>query len=328
MPERELLDLLTGAWKAQAVHVFAELGIADRLATGPEGVADLAVALEVNEDALRRLMSFLVSIEVISVSEGRYSLTSTGALLVTGSRSMRGLAQIYGAEFANAWTGLIDSVRDGHPAFVARNGAALYEYLDSHSERNALFARAMTGSVFFDEFARSGRFAGPEPIVDIGGGAGHLLASILVAEPSVEGVLFERPTMIGFAAEYLKSQGLAGRSALVAGDFFQDRLPDGSVHLLSRVLHDWSDSDCVPILENVRRSMSTDGTLYIVERIVGQNESDSVLARAFDLHMLVVTGGRERSLADYERLCTAAGLVVSNSHPLPVQMSALEVRRA
>ncbi len=327
-PEQQLFELITASWKSQAVYTFAELGLADHLAERPRRVADLARLVDADESALARLLAFVVSLGLVTRSSGWFELTRVGSLLRSDSAgSMLGLTNIYGSEFARGWSRLIDSVRSGRPSFEAVNGKALYEYLDEHPDRLEVFARAMAGSVLFDDFVSSGKFGRGRTTVDVGGGMGHLLVSALKADSSTQGVLFERPSMAQLAARLLADDGILARCSIVAGDFFKNAIPIGDRYLLSRVLHDWADDECEAILRNIRSSMNDVGRLFIIERVVEPTDLDRPLTFAFDVHMLVITGGRERTLTDYAQLCNAAGLAICDVHSLPMEMSVIEVER-
>jgi hypothetical protein len=182
-PPMVLLRMMTGYWPAKALAAAAELGLADLLRDGPRTVASLAEIRNVDAGSLHRLLRALASVGVFAQTEaGSFALTPMADLLRSDRPdSMRALARMYGSEQYQAWGGLLDSVRDGMPAFDRVFGTSYFAYLAAHPDASSIFNEAMTGwtaqlsgavAAAYD-FSRSGR------VVDVGGGTGLLLATIL-----------------------------------------------------------------------------------------------------------------------------------------------------
>jgi ubiquinone/menaquinone biosynthesis C-methylase UbiE len=143
-------------------------------------------------------------------------------------------------------------------------------------------------------------------IVDVGGGAGVMIAAILQAFPTTRGVLFDLPGAIAGGQERLRSLRLDARCDFEAGNFLEAVVAGGDAYVLSRVLHDWDDRDVVRILENCRRASQPGGKLLIVERVLDPVDpsKESILA---DISMMVINGGRERSLSEFKELLLQSG---------------------
>ena len=163
-------------------------------------------------------------------------------------------------------------------------------------------------------------------LVDVGGGRGVLLATILRAAPALAGTLLDREAVIPMARQHLETAGLADRVELVAGDFFA-ALPAGAdAYLLSRVLHDWDDDDAARILTACRRAMTATSRLLVVEAVLPERARDAPAAIRMDLHMLLLFGALERTEAEFRQLLGGAGLEVAQVVPTgsPAGLSIIE----
>jgi len=195
-------------------------------------------------------------------------------------------------------------------------GTSEYEYLDAHPEDASHFNAAMIGYHGEEPAAivEAYDFAGTGTVVDVGGGSGTLLRTILAANPGLHGVLFERPQVIPDAERNLKAAGVADRCEFVRGDFLQAVPVGGDVYIVSHCIHNWDEVYCVRILHNCRRAMQPHARLLIVEAVVrGADEPDP--AKILDLAMLVVPGGQERSEDEYRVLLEKSGFRLTRAIP-------------
>ncbi|XVS60525.1 methyltransferase [Actinosynnema sp. CA-299493] len=326
-PRRSMLDLMTGAWRTRAVAVVAELGIADLLADGPLDTAELAGRTGCRADKLRRVLAFLAALGVFRWEGERWSLTEVGAVLrgdVTGSQ--RDLARIYGGLFYRSFSGLEHTVRTGESGFGHVYGAQPFEHFAAHPADARLFEGAMAAGTSFLELV-PGLLDLPATgtVVDVAGGDGRLLDLVLTAAPGLRGVLFDRPHVVGAAADVLARH--SARVSVVAGDFFHDPVPSGGdLYLLSRILHDWDDERCSVILRNVRAAMEEGAALAVVERPI-QDDPRTLLPLAFNVHMMVNTvQGGERTTEEHRRLLAANGFALDDIRELPLDMAVLVAR--
>ncbi|GAA2149965.1 methyltransferase [Actinomadura napierensis] len=321
-----LLRLLTGTWIAQSVHAVAELDVADRLAAGPRAVADLAAEAGADAGALFRVMRALVPPGVFEEPEpGVFALGELGEFLrsdVPGTQKYSAL--LFGAETFRSWAEVLHSVRTGEPAFPAVYGSSFYEYLDRHEKVAESFNRTMGAGGMVPPVARSFDFTGHRHVVDVGGGSGALLAAVLSWEPGLTGTLFDLPEAVA-EPEAAITGPFSERCSIVTGSFFDEVPEGGDVYLLSRVLHNWNDADAGRILRNVRAAMRPGSRLLVFERLLPDAASEHIGA-LFDLVMLVVLGGRERTLHEYASLLEGAGLEVVRSADGPRDMGVIEAR--
>jgi hypothetical protein len=303
--------LLTGAWVAQGISTVARLGVADHIGDEPVLVSELARAVEADEDALYRVLRMLVPAGVVRELPGRrFALTEVGGLLRRDHPdSMRAFAAYHGEPWHwGMWGQLEGSVRSGRPA-AADGERPLFEYLAEHPRAADSFDAAMADlSNARDVSAVAGYDFGQfKTVVDIGGGEGKMLRSVLHEFPDVSGILYDLPAVIERARPIVQAEGLAQRCSLVAGSFFERVPPGGDAHILKQVLHDWQDDQACRILANCREALPPLGKVLIIEIVVPQSDEPSI-AKLSDIEMLVVTGGRERTLGEYGALLARAGL--------------------
>ncbi|MGH3373553.1 MAG: methyltransferase, partial [Actinoallomurus sp.] len=321
-PTRRMLELLTGAWATQALCTAAELGVADHLLVEPATSDELASLVNADADLLHRVLRYLASLGVVRSSSQRWELTELGRTLQTGA--LRDVARLYGGVFYRSFGSLPHSVRTGDNAFEHALGMAPFDYLNQHPDQAQIFHGAMAaGSSWFSRVPEVINFAGVRTVVDIAGSHGDLLRHILAASPATRGILFDQPAVVAAARETLAPTGFLDRCELVAGDFTEEVPPGGEVYLLSRILHDWDDEQCVKILTNCRKAMPETALLVLVERPIPTDGTPS-LAIAWDVHMSVNNlGGRERTQDEYRRLLHSAGFYLVDARPLALDMAAL-----
>ncbi|HEU5101083.1 MAG TPA: methyltransferase [Roseiflexaceae bacterium] len=328
-PDVTLLQLMTGYWGAQAVYIAAKLGLADLLTDGPVSSDDLAAATQTDPLSLYRVLRALASIGVfMEVAPRQFALTPTAALLQTATPgSMRSLAIIYNEELYRAWGDMLHSIQTGQPAFRHHFGMAPFEYFAQHPEVDRVFNEAMIG--YTHRVARAVveavDFAPFKTIVDVGGGYGTLLAAILQRTPVARGVLFDLPHVIAGAEDYLASAGVADRCTRVGGDFFAAVPSGGDAYVLSQILHDWDPDHCITILMNCRQAISTHGRLLVVELVVPEGNTPD-FGKWVDLHMLAITGGRERTAAEYGALFQKTGFELVRVMPTSAGPGVVEAR--
>lgn len=230
-----------------------------------------------------------------------------------------------GAWFWAAWGEVLHSVRTGETGFQKAFGVSEWEYLAQHPEEATHFNAAMIG-FHGDEPAaivEAYDFSGSGTVVDVGGGSGNLLGTILTTNPSVRGVLFERPQVVPDAERTLSAAGVADRCEVVGGDFLEAVPDGGNVYIVSHCIHNWDEPSCVRILANCRRAMPPRGRLLIVEAVVSAGDEPDP-AKILDLAMLLVPGGEERSEDDYRILLDKAGFRLTRVVPTRTSASVIE----
>ncbi len=308
-PHEIVWTITNNVLASRALHVVAELGVADHIDDQVVIVKQLAAACEADPDGLDRVLRLLTAHGIFERHGDGYGHTDASRLL-RGDHpmSMRAFPRMMGMPAIRAcFDNLEHSVRTGSPAFELVDADGLWPYLLEHPAEQQIFGEAMTGKAAGDTAAvlaayDFGRFG---TIADIGGGRGHLLRAVLDALPTADGILFDLPDVI--ATLDLDRDRLTPR----AGDFFVDPLPAADAYILMEVIHDWPDAEAAAILSAVRQAASPGATVLIIENVLGDARSDP-RGHILDVIMLTVTGGRERTGNQLAGLLEGAGFANSN----------------
>lgn len=310
-PSVELLSLITGHWKAQALYVAAKLKIADALRDGPMSPPAIAAAAGVHPGSLYRLLRALASLGVFAErSDGRFELTPAADLLrVDNPASMRSLAMSMGGPRYRAWEAVLYSVTTGKSAFEHVYGEPFFEHLAKDPEASLVFNDAMSSHSRMAQsaVAASYDFSPFSTIVDVGGGDGTLLELILKQNPGARGVLFDQPHVVLGARERLARSDVADRCDIVGGSFFTSVPPGGDAYILATVIHNWDDEQATAILRTCRRAMEEEATLLLSELVIPPGNTP-FFGKLLDLDMMINLGGKERTEDEHRQLLAASGV--------------------
>ncbi len=325
----QMMQLLIGKWISASISAAAELGIADLLAGGDKTVDQLAAASSTDPSSLYRLLRALASVGVFAETEPRTFTLTPLAQCLRGDApdSMKQFARFVAMPAATrAWENLLHCVKTGQSglrkAFDLPNP---FEYFKTHPEEAAIFDGAMTdnsrqSAPAVAEAYDFGRF---RQLVDVAGGRGLLLATILQRYPNLHGVLFDLPPVIAGAKSSLASYGLDGRCQLIGGDFFQTVPAGADAYMLKHIIHDWDDERSLAILRNIRKAVDGSGRLLVLEAVIEPGNEPS-FAKLLDLEMLVIPGGRERTAQEYRDLLAGAGFQLTAIHGTASPTSIIE----
>ena len=319
----EMRRLLFGHLLSRAICAAAVLRIPDLLANGPESLEVLAERSGADAPSLRRLLRALAVFGIFAErDDGNFELTPLAATLCSDARGSAGaLAIMFAGEFGQAQHELLHTIRTGEASFEFLYGMKEFDYLAKNPETARVFNQAMTDLTAYavDEILATVNFSPYRTIVDVGGGQGLLLRSILQAYPEASGILFDQPEVLEPAGQLIESAGLADRCAVVAGNFFDSVPAGGDLYVLKNVLHAWDDEGCLPILRNCRQAIAQNGTLMVLEHVMVERavlDCDLQSTALADLHMFVITGeGRIRTEVDFARLLGAAGFRLTRITP-------------
>jgi hypothetical protein len=316
----ELVWSITNAVVAsRALHVVADLGVADHIAGEPVSAAELAERCGAHAEALDRVLRLLATLGVFEAVDGGFGHTPASELLRTDHpMSMRGFPRMMNLPgMAATFAHLDHAVRTGGPAVEKVHPDGFWGYLQERPEEAVIFGQAMQARAMADIAAILGAydFARFSTIADIGGGRGHLLRAVLEAAPAAHGVLFDLPDVVSaldLQHERLTTQG---------GDFFADPLPRADAYVLMEVLHDWADAECLSILSAVRRAAQPGATVLVIENVLAEDRPDP-RGRTLDIVMLAVTGGRERTVSQLSALLQpvgfTAGRIIETAGPMSI----------
>lgn len=328
-----LLELQMTGFLSQAIGAAAELGIADALAEGPRQPGDLARAIGVHEDGLRRLMRLLISFEIFKQRrDGSYQLNGIAQALRSDTDvSLRNLFLFFGSDYHRShWTHLADAVRTGKSVGPTLDGMEFFAYAAEHREIGEVFDRAMTSisSLATAPLLAAYDFGRYSTIVDIGGGHGSLLIDILHRQPATRGIIFDLPEVVKELPQQLSSSGLTGRLTIETGSFFEAVPAGGDAYILKHILHDWSDEAAGRILRSVRAAMAAETRLLIIDIVMPAHRRPHP-GKFIDLEMLVNTeGGRERTQDELGTLLSRSGFVLTRVIPTAAPDSIIEAHPA
>jgi hypothetical protein len=322
-----IMQLLNGAHVAGAVSCLAELGIPDLLEAGPKSAEELAGQTGTNPQALYRLMRATACVGVLAEGpEGTFSETPTSAVLRSNANpSLRALAIMGGREWhGRGWSRLAYCVRTGKQALDEVYGAHIFEYLKQNPEEARIFHDTMTALSMIDgpAVAAAYSFDGIHSVVDVGGGHGLLLATILAGNPHLKGTLYEVPHVV----EGCRNGPLTPvmeRCTLASGDMFSSVPAGADAYIMKHIIHDWPDELCVKILTACREGVNPGGKLLVVDNVI-QPGNDFSPGKFLDLQMLIFPGGRERTEKQFDELFTAAGWKLSRVIPTAAADSIVE----
>ena len=318
-PAQTVWGLINSHTIARCLHVVADAGVADALGDEAASAADLAKTCGLDADALYRMLRLLSAYGVFARDGDCYVHTPESRLLRSDHpHSLRSFARMIGMPVIwDGFTRLDVPARTGRPAL---DWAGLVQYFAEHSQEASLFNQAMVGKsgTVVPAVIESYDFSRLNVIADIGGGRGHLIQAILERAPSASGILFELPHVVADTAHIASS-----RLQLMSGDFFTDALPEADAYILMEVIHDWPDSEAQSILRAIRRIAPRHSRLLIVEALVADT-SGPHFSKMLDIIMLAVTGGRERTVSEYESLLGSCGFRFERVIPTASQYAIVE----
>lgn len=333
---RDVVDLVRGHWRVQALRAAVDLGLVDAM-TAPADASRLATRVGVAPDQLVRLLRVLEDVDLVEHTDaGRWGLTDRGRLLRTddpsGLRSL--LVMQTWPPHLTSWNHLPDALRSGSGTFEAANGAGLWQLMAHDPEQSRVFNAAMArrGAWQATAVREAADLADVTTVVDVGGGRGAMLIALLGEVDSLRGVVADQSHVVAEAGAALAAAGLADRCQALPADFFEAVPSGGDAYVLSNILHDWTDDECVAILRVVRAAMPSHARLWVLERVLDpdppRERSEQADLHLVDLHMLVTFGARERSVAEYAALLAAAGFTAPDVRVTSVPFDVLESRPA
>jgi hypothetical protein len=328
---QQIFQLTTGFMVSAALGVVAQLGVADHLADGPRSTPDLAARTGANEDALYRVLRALATTGIFTETSSRtFALTPSGALLRSNvPGSMRDMVLWLCDSFHfRVYAEMAHSVRTGETLGDKLLGMPVFEYLQHNPELAARFNNAMTNfsAGIAPAVLEAYDFGGIDVLVDVAGGHGMLLASVLRKYPSMRGILFDVEHVIA-GAKAPEALGVADRCDKVLGDFFKAVPRGGDAYVLKSIIHDWDDEKAGAILRNTRAALEgkPNGKVLLVEAVIKPgNEPD--LSKLGDLEMMLLPGGRERTEAEFAALFARNGFQLTRVVPTRAPLWVVEAQ--
>lgn len=316
-PPFRLVQLGSAFWQSRALYVAARLDIATAIGDGAVPVETVAARVEADSEALYRLLRLLAALGIFSETAPRvFANNRLSTPLRDGHpQNVRAMILLHNAEpMRQPWDALEAGIKTGGTPFQLCHGQDFVAYLDSHAEFDQLFAQAMdcmealVGNSFAVDFAweRFGR------VIDVGGSKGGKAVAILKQHPQLKALVVDRAAVIAKAAHYWaerESAQVLERMEFQAGDLFQ-ALPaaesDKDIYLISAVLHGFDDEQCLAALRYLKTRTGNGARAAIMEWVMADRRSD-IAGAAFDMQMLAIAGGKERTLAQWHSLFQRSG---------------------
>lgn len=305
---------------ARCIGIAAELALADHLAETPMTADSLAHTCGIHAPSLFRMLRFLASIGIFHQdADGKFRNTDASNVLREGvPGSIRSLVRTTWQDVVwDTYKSMPKALEDGSTAFELAHGKPFFDHLADEQHLRALFdaSMALMSGPENDIIAATYPFGDSTSVIDIGGGRGGLLASILILHPELDGALFDQGQVIA-EPTLLSESNVMDRCELLAGNFFKE-IPEGyDIYMLKRILHDWSDQDAIRILRGIRTAMSADSRVAVIDAVIKPG-NDADPNKYLDVGIMTLLSGRERTAEEFEALFAEAGLQVLRIIPTP-----------
>jgi acetylserotonin O-methyltransferase len=308
-----VVELLQGARRTKVMCAAVELGVFDALDDAAQTAHDLAQVLKCNAAALERLLNALVGLQLLTRDLDCYANTAVATTYLTrrSARRMTGYLNYTNSVGWQLWGKLEDAVREGtnrwkqcygwdEPIFSSffKTEESANEFLMGMHGFGVMSSPALVQALDLSRF---------EHLVDLGGATGHLAIAACERYPQLTATVFDLPQAVPLAQRVIGESGVAQRVQVVAGDFFRDPLPPGDLYCLGRILHDWNLDKIESLISKLFASLPPGGGLLIAEKMLNADKTGPSWAQMQDLNMLLCTEGKERTLAEYAELLSAAG---------------------
>jgi predicted transcriptional regulator len=309
------LDLIIGRWRSQILYTGVELGVFEYVSSQPKNASEIAKVLNLDYNLAYRLLRALGSLGLLREGVNRdFTITQQGEFLRKDNpKTLRGIALLEeGPEHYALWKHLPTMIKDGKQnAFPREYGQKLFEFTDSNPLYREVFNQAMSSyssiqTAWVTDALKGYNFSNVNTVCDVGGGQGHLLCSLLVKYPHLKGTVIELDSVIkNNDLLWAEKMGVKDRCSYVGGNMFS-KVPAADAYIMKMILHDWSDDECVKILSNIYNAASENGTVLIAEHLVPGPEEPH-FSKLFDIHMMCVATGKERTVEEYADLLKKTG---------------------
>jgi hypothetical protein len=326
-PHVQLIQMATACFLSRLVYTAASLGIADHLSSGPKSADDLSEPTGCDARALYRFMRALTNFGILTLGDdGKFALTPLGAALKSDAPGFArsAILTMTGQWSWQAWQEFPYSVQTGKPALDKALGMSLFDHLAQHPDEAARFSETMVTGHGAEPpaIAEAYDFAPFGVVIDVGGATGNMLAHLLARYPQPKGILFDRDHVVKEASELLRNRGVENRVTIQPGSFFESVPSAGDAYILSHVIHDWSEAQCLTILGNCRKAMKPTSKLLLIELVLREGNAPGF--GSSDMVMMAMTGGAERTAEEYRALLARAGLKMTRIIPTTTTASVIE----
>jgi acetylserotonin N-methyltransferase len=308
-----VLDLIDAFRRSKTMFTAVSMGIFDRLHDSPAAAGAIAAQLGADRDAMERLLDGCAALGLLEKKDGVYAnLPVADTYLCAASpHTLRGYIRYSDDALYALWGHLTDAVREGTHRWTQTFGveAPIFSHFfrTDDAMRDFLLGMHGFGMLTSPKVAAAfdlGRF---RRMADLGGATGHLTIACCERYPELRGMVFDLPQVIALAREQVARSAAAARIEVMAGDFFEDELPEADLYAIGRILHDWTEAKIARLLGRIFERLPAAGGLLIAEKLLHEDGVGPVPANMQSLSMLICTEGKERPLSDYARLLRSAG---------------------
>jgi hypothetical protein len=324
--DAQIAQILLSQLVSRLVYVAATLKLADHLADGPKTAEELAPSTGTHAPTLHRILRTMASLGFFTEdTEHRFALQPLGAVLKSGTPGHASAVILGGELVTRSLDNFLYSAQTGKTGFERSFGVPWFDWLGANPVQASLFNDTMLGFHGTEPpaVAAAYDFSAFHTIADVGGSTGNLLATILSRHPGPRGILFDLPHVVREAPAFLQQRGLADRIRIEGGSFFDGAPAGADAYILSHVIHDWNEEQCLTILGHCRRAMPPGGRLLLVEMVLPEGDTPHP-GKLLDLLMLTVPGGEERTPSQYSALLDQAGFQMTRVVPTASLVSIVE----
>jgi hypothetical protein len=326
-----LAEIAKGYFRSRMLVAAARLGLADAMGDDPTSVDYLASQCGAQPNSLNRLLRALASFGIVVETTPRhFALTSYGRPLRKDAPDSQWAGVVFwGDLLADNWSYLTECVRTGERAGQIMDRDGTTSRWSKDPDAKAIFGAVM-GTAPSEDYApivRAWDFSGCQVVADLGTGGGGLIAAVLKGNPSLRGMLVDRPEFIEKAAARMERERLAARCQCVAADLSQNVPAGAEVYMLKHVLHGYDDATAIGILRQCRSVLPAEGRILVIEfvlpDVIDRPDAELEYRLTSDLNMLAVTGGQERSAVQWRDLLSSAELECRQIIPVPGESVAI-----
>lgn len=325
---QNMLDSVLESRFSGMLYALIKLKIPELTLSQPITVSMLALQTGSHQESLERLLRACAARKIFTKSEKGYQLTSDAYCLLQDHEASVSDILLWIFEWKRkVWDEVVYSIKTGKPAFDKVYGKPLFDFLAEHPQAKKLFNSVMTQrtQLQIPKIATAYPFEKFSCTADIGGGKGHLLAAVLEKQAGMKGILFDNSEINSTELNHDLHTKLSTRFTRIKGNFFRPFSLEADLFILKEVLHDWSDSQAIQILKHTASNMKPENRLLIMEYLRADNDIASLL---LDMAMLLTTGGKERSIHEFEELISKAGLEITNIYRTESNIKIIECKTA